>query len=243
MASPTLAGRRQFMIVLASLAVVRPVPVRAQPAGGVHRIGFLWDSPAVFADALEAFREGLRELGHEEGRNLVIEYRWSEGRPEKMREQAEELARLNVDVIIAPSSIYTGAAKRATSTIPIVFMSHADPIKTGHVASLARPGGNATGLTIIMTETNVKGLDLKEVPGSSTLPLSLIRPPRLTRRDWRRCALQLRRSACGLPGSRCGAHPSTRGLLRLSWHSASGPFSSFPLPSSRRGRSNSQTLG
>lgn len=158
MASPTLAGRRQFMIVLASLAVVRPVPVRAQPAGGVHRIGFLWDSPAVFADALEAFREGLRELGHEEGRNLVIEYRWSEGRPEKMREQAEELARLNVDVIIAPSSIYTGAAKRATSTIPIVFMSHADPIKTGHVASLARPGGNATGLTIIMTETNVKGL-------------------------------------------------------------------------------------
>ena len=132
----------------------------AQPAGKAYRIGFLWDSPAVFPDAIEAFRQGLRELGYVEGRNITIEYRWAEGKPERMRELAEELVKLKVDVIMAPSSIYTGAAKRATSTIPIVFMSHADPLGTGHVASLARPGGNATGLTIMMTETNVKGLEL-----------------------------------------------------------------------------------
>jgi putative ABC transport system substrate-binding protein len=77
-----------------------------------------------------------------------------------MRELAEELVRLKVDVIIAPSSIYTGAARRATPTIPIVFLSHADPVRSGHVKSLAHPGGNATGLTIIMSETNVKGLEL-----------------------------------------------------------------------------------
>ena len=132
----------------------------AQSDGKVYRIGFLWDNPAVFPESIEAFRQGLRELGYVEGRNLTIEYRWAEGKPERMRELAEELVRLDVDVIVAPSSIYTGAAKRATSTIPIVFMSHADPLGSGHVASLARPGGNATGLTIMMTETNVKGLEL-----------------------------------------------------------------------------------
>ncbi len=86
-----------------------------------------------------------------------------------MRELAEELVRLKVDVIMAPSSIYTGAAKRATSTTPISFMSHADPLGSGHVASLARPGGNITGLSIMMTETNVKGLELlkEAVPGLS----------------------------------------------------------------------------
>jgi putative ABC transport system substrate-binding protein len=86
-----------------------------------------------------------------------------------MRELAEELVRLKVDVIMAPSSIYTAAAKRATSTIPIIFMSHADPLGSSHVADLARPGGNITGLSLMMTETNVKGLNLfkEAVPGIS----------------------------------------------------------------------------
>ena len=78
----------------------------------------------------------------------------------RSRELAEELVRLKVDIIMAPSSVYTGAAKRATSTIPIIFLSHADPLSTGHVKTLARPGGNATGLTVMMTETSVKGLEL-----------------------------------------------------------------------------------
>src|ERR1051325_1967607 len=117
-------------------------------AGKIPRIGFLWDSPAVYRDAIEALRQGLRDLGYVEGRTIAIEYRWAEGKPERMRELAEELVRLKVDVIMAPSSIYTAAAKRATSTIPIIFMSHADPLATGHVESLARPGGNATGLSL-----------------------------------------------------------------------------------------------
>ena len=104
-----------------------------------------------------------------EGQTIAIEYRWAEGKPERMRELAEELVRLKVDVIVAPSSIYTEAAKRATSTIPIIFMSHADPLGSSHVASLARPGGNITGLSLMMTETNVKGLELlkEAVPGIS----------------------------------------------------------------------------
>jgi putative ABC transport system substrate-binding protein len=143
----------------------------AQPAGKVHRIGLLWDSPEVFPDAIEAFRRGLRELGYVEGRNVVIEYRYAHGKPEFMRALAEELVRLKVDVILAPSSVYTGAARQATATIPVVFVSHADPLRSGHVATLARPGGNVTGLSLMMTETNVKGLELfKEViPKSSRI--------------------------------------------------------------------------
>ena len=135
--------RREFITLFGSAAAAWPLAAGAQQPGKVFRIGFLWDSPDAFSDALEAFRQGLRELGYTEGRNIVIEYRWAEGKPERMRELAEELVRLKVDVIMAPSSIYTEAAKRATSTIPIIFISHADPLGSSHVASLARPGGNS----------------------------------------------------------------------------------------------------
>jgi putative ABC transport system substrate-binding protein len=159
--------RRNFIFLIGGAtagSLVRTQAVPAQTAGKTYRIGFFWHGPDGFADALEAFRERLRELGYVEGRNLVIEYRWAQSKPDLMREMAEELVGLNVDVIMAPSSIYTGAAKRVTSTIPIVFMSHADPLGTGHVASLSRPGGNITGMSLMMTETNVKGLELfKEV--------------------------------------------------------------------------------
>jgi putative ABC transport system substrate-binding protein len=139
----------------------------AQQAGKVYRIGFLWDTPAVWPHALEAFRQGLRDLGWVEGQNLVVEYRWTEGRFDRLPSLVEELVRLKVDLIVAPTSIYTGAAKGATSTIPIVFASHADPIGSGHVASLAHPGTNATGLTVVMSETMAKSLELLKgtVPG------------------------------------------------------------------------------
>lgn len=155
--------RRDFIVTVGCAAIsciARPVATRAQQSGRMYRIGFLWHGPYEFEDALEAFRDGLRELGYVEGRNITVEYRWAEGKPDRMLDMAEQLARLKVDIIIAPSSIYTGAAKRATSTIPIVFMSHADPLGTGHVKSLSRPGGNITGLSLMMTETNVKGLEL-----------------------------------------------------------------------------------
>jgi putative ABC transport system substrate-binding protein len=152
--------RRKFIRLLGGATASWPLAARTQQAGRVHRIGFLWENANTFPDALAAFRQELRRLGYIEGSNLVIEFRWAEGNSERMRELAQELVQLQVDVIVAPSSIYTAAAKQATDTIPIIFMSHADPLRTGHVASLARPGGNATGFSLMLTETNVKGLEL-----------------------------------------------------------------------------------
>lgn len=162
-----MISRRAFLTVVAGGLTSAPLLARAQQRGKVYRIGFLWDSPATFPDAMDAFRRALHDLGWIEGQNIAIEYRWTEGRFERLDALAEELVRLKVDVIVTPSSIYTGAARRATSTVPIVFMSHADPLGSGHVATLARPGGNTTGLSLMMTETNAKGLELfKEmIPG------------------------------------------------------------------------------
>src|SRR5206468_3254322 len=125
----------------------------AQQAGKLYRIGFLWDTPQVWPHVLEAFRQGLRDLGWLEGQNIVIEYRWVEGQFDRLPGLVEDLVRLKVDLIVAPASIYMGAAKRVTTTIPLVFASHADPINSGHVVSLARPGGNATGLSVMLSET------------------------------------------------------------------------------------------
>lgn len=105
---------------------------------------------------MEAFRQGLRNLGWVEGQSIVIEYRWAEGRFDRLADLVDELLQLKVDLIVAPTSIYTGAAMRGTSKIPIVFASHADPVGSGHVASLGRPGKNATGLAIVMSETMAK---------------------------------------------------------------------------------------
>ena len=132
---------REFITLLGSAVATWPFAARPQQAGKLHSIGFLWESPAIYPDGIEGFRRGLRDLGWVEGQNIVVEYRWSEGRYDRLHDMAKELARLNVDVIVAPSSVYAEAAKRATSTIPIVFAVHADPIGSGHVASLARPGG------------------------------------------------------------------------------------------------------
>lgn len=159
-----------FALAAAVIALVCLAPSGgAQPGRKVSRIGFLWDSPTVWPHALEGFRRGLRDLGWVEGQNVLVEYRWAEGRFDRLPALAEELVRLNVDVIVAPTSIYAGVAKRATSTIPIVFASHADPIGSGHVMSLARPGGNLTGVTIMMSETSAKSLELlrEAVPGIS----------------------------------------------------------------------------
>jgi putative ABC transport system substrate-binding protein len=133
--------------ILAALAVMllTALAVDAQQA---HRIGFLWESPATLSSGIGSFRKEFHGLGWVEGRNIIVEYRWSRGQHDKLDEMARELVGLKVELIVAPSSVYTGAAKRATSTIPIVFAVHADPVGRGHVASLARPGGNVTGTSL-----------------------------------------------------------------------------------------------
>ena len=122
---------------------------RAQQAGKVYRIGYL-SAPtrASVEQALQAFLRKLRELGWVEGQNLIIEYRWADGKAERLPDLAAELVRLKVDLIVAPAGSAALAAKKATSSIPIVMLFPADPVGLGLVASLGRPGGNVTGTTI-----------------------------------------------------------------------------------------------
>jgi putative ABC transport system substrate-binding protein len=169
--------RRRGVIKLLAGAAIWPGAVCAQQPGRVYRVGYLWDSPSVTPDDLAAFREGLRDLGWIEGQNVAIEFRWAEGRFERLPELANELARLNVDVIVAPTSIYAEAAKRATAIIPIVFVGHADPLGSGHVASLASPGGNLTGTSLMMTDTNAKGLQLVKEAIPSLARVAVIYDP------------------------------------------------------------------
>ena len=117
---------------------------------------------------VEALRAGLRDLGYVEGKNIVIEFRWADG-TQQLPELAAELVRMNVDVIFAPSSTMVEPARQATKTIPIVFANHADPIGSGHVASLNRPGGNITGLSDLATDLDAKALEvLKEAVPRAT---------------------------------------------------------------------------
>jgi ABC-type uncharacterized transport system substrate-binding protein len=134
----------------------------------VHRIGYLSHGPSP---ALEALQQGLRTRGWIEGRNVAIEYRLTEGKDERIPELAADLVRLRVDLIVAAGSNYADAALRATRTIPIVFCTHGDPVRSGHVASLSRPGGNVTGLSNLLTELSGKELELLNatVPGQGPI--------------------------------------------------------------------------
>jgi putative tryptophan/tyrosine transport system substrate-binding protein len=153
--------RRELMLLLGGTASIAwPLVARAQQPGKVWRIGYLrFSTAAASPDVVEALRAGLRALGYVEGKNIVIEFRWAET-GEQLQEAAAELVRMNVDVILAPSSTETERAKQATSTIPIVFATNADPVGLGHVASLPRPGGNITGLTAVQTEFTEKGMEI-----------------------------------------------------------------------------------
>ena len=124
-----------------------------QPAAKIPRIGFQLDAPVSAMTArTEAFRQGLRELGYIEGKNIIIEWRSSEGKIERRSELAAELVRLKVDVIVSAGPTVTRVVKEATSTIPIVMAQDTDPVASGFVASLARPGGNITGLSALAPE-------------------------------------------------------------------------------------------
>jgi ABC-type uncharacterized transport system substrate-binding protein len=151
--------RRAFITLLGGVAAW-PLAARAQQAAKVARIGHLDLGPAsARASRIEALRAGLRDLGYVEGKNIVIEFRWAE-RVEQLPELAAELVRMNVDIIFAPSSTMVEPARQATKTIPIVFANHADPIGSGHVASLPRPGGNITGLSMLLTDLVAKELEI-----------------------------------------------------------------------------------
>ena len=152
-------NRRAFVTGLGAL-IAAPLGAEAQQAGKVWRIGYLsYGAPAESANRLEALRMGLRDHGYVEGKNINFVFRWAET-AEQLPELATELVRSNVDIIFAPTSTEVEAARPATSVIPIVFATHADPVGIGHVASLARPGGNITGLSVLMTELVTKQLEI-----------------------------------------------------------------------------------
>ena len=156
---PTVA---KLATIIALLMLTVPLAVGAQPAGKVYRVGLLGNKASDPAEAhlWQALRLGLRERGWVEGGNMLIEYRWAEGNFARLPELAADLVRLKVDLILARSSIWVQAAKEATTSIPIVFVVHADPVGLGHVASLAKPGGNITGLSEVGQDTEAKRLEL-----------------------------------------------------------------------------------
>lgn len=146
-----------------------PLIARAQQQAKIARLGYLgFGTPADSAPLVEALRAGLRDLGYVEGKNLIIEFRWP-GTVEQMHEAAAELVRMKVDIIFAGGSTQSESARRATSTIPIVFGAHADPVGIGHVSSLGRPSGNMTGLSAMTPEITAKQMEiLKETVPQAT---------------------------------------------------------------------------
>jgi len=140
-------GKKVYLILLATVLSALTSLAQAQQSGKIYRLGVLSQGFAEPSPDIEAFRQGLRDLGYMEGKNLVIEYRYAEGRGGRYPELASDLVRLKVDVIVATGTETTSAAKQATGTIPIVMTSSTDPELTGLIASLAQPGGNVTGLT------------------------------------------------------------------------------------------------
>jgi ABC-type uncharacterized transport system substrate-binding protein len=166
--------RREFISLLGGAAAAWPLAARAQQVGKLPTIGFLGaTTPAEGGQLLAAFVQRLRELGWVDGRNVAIEVRWAEGRSERFAEIAAELVRLKVDVILTHNTPPVLAAKQATSVIPIVFASAGDPVGVGVVASLARPGGNVTGLSGGSTDVVGKRLELlrEVVPGLRRLAI------------------------------------------------------------------------
>jgi putative ABC transport system substrate-binding protein len=157
--------RREFITLFGGAALLVPRVARAQRSANMSRIGYLGSSsPALEPHYVEAFRQKLRDLGHVDGENVVIEYRWAEGQDERLPRLAAELVALKPDIIVTTGTPGALAAMQATKTIPIVMASSADPVAAGLVASLARPGGNVTGFTIRGPELEGKRLELlKEV--------------------------------------------------------------------------------
>jgi putative tryptophan/tyrosine transport system substrate-binding protein len=166
--------RRDFITLLAGAAATWPLAARAQQPAKLPTIGFMGIStPSLESQWVAPFVQRLRELGWIDGRTVAIEYRWAEGRSERAAEIAAELVRLKVDVIATAATPNVVAAQQATSVIPIVFAVAGDPVGTGLVASLARPGGNITGLSIQATDLAGKRLELlrEVVPGLSRLAI------------------------------------------------------------------------
>ena len=156
-------NRRKLLVVLGASALAAPLFSVAQPQGKVWRIGFLSQRArpdSLDSDVIGAFYRGMRDLGYIDGKNLEIQWRYAEGKSERLPDLAAELVRLKVDVIVTVGSPAIGAAQKATTTIPIVMATAPDPVGSGFVKTLARPGGNITGLSNLAGDLGPKHLEM-----------------------------------------------------------------------------------
>ena len=175
------------LVILALSLTLRPFAVDAQSGGKSPRVGFLSTfSPSDVPRWREGLTKGLRDLGYTEGDDIVIEYRHAEGRPERLPDLAAELVRMKVDVIVAETTPASLAAKKATTTIPIVMTIVGNPVEAGLIASLGRPGGNITGLSLQLSDVTAKRLQVLQevIPGLSRVAIlwnaaSPVTPPQL----------------------------------------------------------------
>jgi putative ABC transport system substrate-binding protein len=177
-----MIDRRRFLLTSLAGALAAPLAAVAQQGERVYRIGYLGTASATtHANRIEALRAGLRDLGYVERKNIVIEFRWAEGKSERLPDLAAELARSKVDVLVTGGTPAILAAKQATTTIPIVMTGSGDAVASGLVASLARPGGNVTGSTDSVPELMAKVLELlKEImPRTRRVAVLVVPSPRL----------------------------------------------------------------
>jgi len=232
----------------AGAIVAVPRTIGAQPAGKTYRIGIVEPvSAPLNAANLDAFRRGLRELGYVEGQNIVLEYRSADGHQDKFPELATELVRLNVDVILTTGTPAALAVKRATATIPVVIAGAGDPVGSGIVASLARPGGNVTGVSAFNVEIYAKRVELlKElVPKLARIAGLFNMGNPVLPRQWKEVERPPRPSVSGPSCSMCGAprisvapsKPPRDSVPELSWLPSTGSPRPIGGPSSTWPRS------
>lgn len=163
-------------VLLAVGAVAAPLVVRAQPPSRVPRVGVIGERSTP-DHLVAAFQQGLRDLGYVEGQSIHLEYRYAQGASERFPRLAAELVRLNVDVLVVGGTIAAQAAKAVTTTVPIVFTLAGDPVASGLVASLARPGGNATGMSNLVPELSAKQLELLKTAAPEVFRVSVLYNP------------------------------------------------------------------
>ncbi len=203
--------RREFITLFGGVAVAWPLGAYAQQQSAkMPRIGFLArTSAASLAPLMDSFRQGLRDLRWIEGKNLTIEYQFGDGQLTRLRELAEVLVRLKVDVIVTVDTPPTQAAKQATSTIPIVIAVSADPVGAGLVESLARPGGNVTGLSLLAPDTDQKNLEIVKETLPNTRRVAMIWDPNNRGMTLRLMAIQAAAPKLGLELQSIAAPSST----------------------------------
>ncbi len=192
-----MIDRRTFLAGTGAVLLAAPLAAEAQQAGKVWRIGYLgYSAESVESKNLKVLRQRLRELGYVDGKNIALELRWAEGKPDRLADLAAELVRLRVDVLMAAGNESISVLKEATQTIPIVMVVAGDPVGTGLVRSLARPGGNVTGLSSLGEGLSVKWVEfLKQaVPRISRVGVLLVRNASTHATYWREIQVAAQRS-------------------------------------------------